>query len=200
MKIFFERANTIKSIEFVKGAPYGNLLSAISEATFMIGMERSANVVRIASYAPLFCHENNRRWPVNLINYDNDNVYGLPSYYLQKLFSENNPEKVVKTDFDKKYGASQLFASVGILDNQLIIKVACFGTEDVAADINISNLKISDKAEETILASESETDTNSVVSPVEVSPSVRTKKIGGNKISHTFRACSFTMFKIGIEE
>lgn len=67
----------------------GNLRGAIGEAAFMTGLERNSDVVAMAAYAPLFCHVNHKRWPINLINFDHKSWYGLPSYYVQKLFAEN---------------------------------------------------------------------------------------------------------------
>ena len=67
----------------------GNLRAAIGEAAFMTGLERNSDLVEMAAYAPLFCNVNHLRWPVNLINYDNHRWYGLPSYYVQKMFAEN---------------------------------------------------------------------------------------------------------------
>jgi alpha-L-arabinofuranosidase len=73
----------------------GNLRGAIGEAAFMAGMERNSDVVVMAAYAPLFCNANHKRWPVNLINFDSTRNYGLPSYYVQKLFAENRGDVVL---------------------------------------------------------------------------------------------------------
>ena len=43
----------------------------------------------MGSYAPLFCNANHKAWPVNLINFDSHRWFGLPSYYVQQLFSSN---------------------------------------------------------------------------------------------------------------
>lgn len=67
----------------------GNLRGAIGEAAFMTGLERNSDVVAMAAYAPLFCNVEHQRWPINLINYDNHRWYGLPSYYVQQMFAEN---------------------------------------------------------------------------------------------------------------
>lgn len=67
----------------------GNLRGAIGEAAFMTGLERNSDHVVMASYAPLFVNLNHRAWPVNLINFDSANWYGIPSYYVQKMFAEN---------------------------------------------------------------------------------------------------------------
>lgn len=67
----------------------GNLRGAVGEAAFMTGLERNSDHVAMAAYAPLFCNVNHKRWPVNLINFDNHRWYGLPSYYVQQMFAEN---------------------------------------------------------------------------------------------------------------
>jgi alpha-L-arabinofuranosidase len=75
----------------------GNLRAALGEAMFMIGMERNADVVAMASYAPLFVNENDRRWSPDMIPFDAKSSYGIPSYYVQKLFSENRGDVVMPT-------------------------------------------------------------------------------------------------------
>lgn len=67
----------------------GNLRAAIAEAAFMTGIERNSDIVIMAAYAPLFVNINHRSWNPNLICFDNCNVYGTPSYYVQMLFSQN---------------------------------------------------------------------------------------------------------------
>ncbi len=67
----------------------GNLRGAIGEAAWMTGMERNSDIVSMAAYAPLYCNANHKRWPINLINFDSYRWYGLPSYYVQQMFAEN---------------------------------------------------------------------------------------------------------------
>lgn len=71
------------------GTGRGNLRGAVGEAAFMTGLERNSDLVAMAAYAPLFCNVKHQRWPINLINYDSHRWYGLPSYYVQQLFAEN---------------------------------------------------------------------------------------------------------------
>ena len=78
-----------------QGCGQGNLRAAVGEAAFMTGLERNADVVIMASYAPLFVNVNHKRWNPDLINFDSARVYGLPSYYAQQMFSENRGEVVL---------------------------------------------------------------------------------------------------------
>ena len=78
-----------------QGCGQGNLRAAVGEAAFMTGLERNSDVVLMASYAPLFANVNYKKWNPDLINFDGSRVYGLPSYYVQKMFSENRGEVVL---------------------------------------------------------------------------------------------------------
>jgi alpha-L-arabinofuranosidase len=72
-----------------QGAGTGNLRAAVGEAAFMTGIERNSDVVVMASYAPLFANVHHRGWSPDLINFDGSRWYGTPSYYVQKMFSNN---------------------------------------------------------------------------------------------------------------
>ena len=74
---------------------HGNLSGAIGEAVFMMGMERNSDLVKMCAYAPLFENVNMRRWPINLIVFDNTRSYGIPSYYAFKMFSETRGDRVL---------------------------------------------------------------------------------------------------------
>jgi len=125
-----------------RDAGLGNLRGAIGEAAFMTGMERNSDVVIMASYAPLFCNANHKRWPINLINYDSYRVFGIPSYYVQQMFSQNRGDVVLPitvdaplTDAAPKGGA----IGVGTWRTRAEfkdIKVTCNGETLAAPDLN----------------------------------------------------------------
>jgi alpha-L-arabinofuranosidase len=71
------------------GAGKGNLMAALGEAAFMTGLERNADVVKMASYAPLFVNDNDRKWNPDAIVFNHAQSYGTPSYYAQKMFASN---------------------------------------------------------------------------------------------------------------
>jgi len=78
-----------------QGTGEGSLRGGVGEAAFMTGMERNSDVVVMAAYAPLFVHANHRHWNPDLIVFDSSRAYGIPSYYVQKLFAENRGDTVV---------------------------------------------------------------------------------------------------------
>ncbi|GAB2892904.1 hypothetical protein GCM10022245_30200 [Streptomyces mayteni] len=61
----------------------------------MTGLERNADVVRLASYAPLLAHTQGTQWRPDLIWFDNDASWGSASYEVQRLFATNTGDRVV---------------------------------------------------------------------------------------------------------
>lgn len=66
----------------------GDLAAALGEAIYMQGIERNADIVPMASYAPIFVNENDPKWMPDMIRFDATYSYGTPSYYVQKLMAE----------------------------------------------------------------------------------------------------------------
>jgi alpha-L-arabinofuranosidase len=73
----------------------GNLRAALAEAAFLTGLERNSDIVKMASYAPLFVNVNDRKWNPDAIVFDGARSYGTPSYYVQMVFAENRPDVVL---------------------------------------------------------------------------------------------------------
>ncbi|MBR1665814.1 MAG: alpha-L-arabinofuranosidase [Bacteroidaceae bacterium] len=96
------------------GVGAGNLLAALSEAAFILGMERNSDVVKMSSYAPLFENENRRDWPCNLIHINSAGVYGRASYYVQQMAAEHRPTYNIYVSEPTTAAPAQPFAAGGI--------------------------------------------------------------------------------------
>ena len=82
-----------------RGAGLGNLKAGLAEAAFMMGLERNSDVVKLASYAPLFVNVHDRAWNPDTIGYDNERAYGTPSYWVQVLLAQNRPDALIPATF-----------------------------------------------------------------------------------------------------
>lgn len=69
--------------------------NALAEAAYMTGLERNADVVRLASYAPLLADTNDAQWRPDMIWFDNETSWGSANYEVQKLFMNNVGDRVV---------------------------------------------------------------------------------------------------------
>lgn len=69
--------------------------NGLSEAAFMTGLERNADVVKLASYAPLLANEDYVQWRPDLIWFNNRASWNSANYEVQKLFMNNVGDRVV---------------------------------------------------------------------------------------------------------
>lgn len=77
-------------------ASQGNTFkNGLTEAAFMTGLERNADVVELASYAPLFANEDYVQWRPDLIWFNNHASWNSANYEVQKLFMNNVGDRVV---------------------------------------------------------------------------------------------------------
>jgi alpha-N-arabinofuranosidase len=164
-----------------------NWLCALSEAAFMTGLERNADVVHLSSYAPLFAHAEGWQWTPDLIWFDNLNAYGTPNYYVQKLFANYKGTNVLSilSGTEKVTGQNGLYAS-SVWDKntkEVIVKLVNSSDKEQVADLRFNgNKKLQTKGTVLVLKSTQLEDTNSFDKPAAISPvdgvlTIKNKKI-----------------------
>jgi alpha-N-arabinofuranosidase len=79
------------------GSPTPTVSAALGDASWMVGMERNADLVIMHSYAPLFVNVNpgGMQWQTDLIGYNTMNSYGSPAYWAQQMFSTHHGDDVL---------------------------------------------------------------------------------------------------------
>ncbi|MDP4261331.1 MAG: alpha-L-arabinofuranosidase C-terminal domain-containing protein [Bacteroidota bacterium] len=178
-----------------------NWQTAIAEAAFMTGMERNADVVCMASYAPLFANVDGWQWTPDMIWVDNLRVYGTPNYYVQKLFSLNKGTNVVPLLENNKplEGQDSLYASATIdkNSNELIVKLVNVSGKVQTKDIQVAGVKkLSEEAKLIVLKADQLDDVNSFSQPGKVMPNEQVLKLKGKKISLALTPYSFTIIRV----
>jgi len=122
-------------------ASWGNkLYNAITEALFMIGLERNGDVVSMASYAPLFAKNNFTQWSTDMIFFDNSSYYLTPNYYVQKIFSTNSGDYYVDGVISNNK-ADSLMAGSCLYDSKagnIILKLVNASNENRHFQLNLS--------------------------------------------------------------
>lgn len=89
-------------------ASRGNTMyNALAEASYMTGLQRNADVVRLASYAPLLANESHVQWNPDAIWFDNDESWETPNWEVQKLFGTNVGDEVVPSTYDAPADAAE---------------------------------------------------------------------------------------------
>ena len=174
---------------------------ALSEAAFMTGLERNADVVTLTSYAPLMAHTEAWQWTPDLIWFDNLSSYGTPNYYVQKMFANNSGSDLlqVSADGEKLIGQNELYASAvkEASTSEIIVKVVNTASKSQTIDFNIKGLKIGKKADQIVLTSDDLSAVNSIENPKNIAPV--TKHVSVNK-GVDLAPYSVNVFKLKIEK
>ena len=71
------------------------LEGALSEAVHVTNLERNADIVRMASFAPMFCRENQKRWVADMIYFTNDTIMPTASYWVQQMCGKNQGDMYI---------------------------------------------------------------------------------------------------------
>ena len=79
-----------------------NMESALAEAALLTGIEKNADVVKLASYAPLFNRIGHSQWKPDMIWFDDEKVYLTPNYYVQMLFANHVGDETIPMNGQEK--------------------------------------------------------------------------------------------------
>jgi alpha-L-arabinofuranosidase len=180
-----------------------NLECALAEAAYMTGLERNADVVRMASYAPLFAHADAWQWTPDLIWVDNLRVYGTPDYYVQQLFSRNRGDRVLPLEWsgtEAPGGAARRLYASAAFDNQtheIILKVVNPGDAPTETEIVLAGVAgIDSKGRSVVLAGGSLADVNSFEEPRKVAPVETQIGVAGPRFQRSFVPRSLTVLRL----
>ncbi len=149
----------------IKEDKRNNFHCALCEAAFMTGMENNADHVWMSCYAPLLAKEGFEQWRPDLIWFDNLNVYGTPSYYVQKLFSKCYGETLIESSCADK----DIHVSVTSDDDKLYIKIVNTAECEKKITLETLNGRIDDDAKVYVMTAELEAQ-NSIENPHNVVP------------------------------
>jgi alpha-N-arabinofuranosidase len=123
------------------GGGLGNLAAAVAEAAFMTGMERNGGAVAAAAYAPLFVRTQDRPWPTDLIVFDGESWFGIPSYHVQRMFRETQGMAYAATATGGAPGAAAALAASATCQDpscsDVVLKVVNFGADGVNVSVAV---------------------------------------------------------------
>ncbi len=177
--------------------------AALSEAAFITGLERNADVVTMSSYAPLFGHVDAWQWTPNMIWFDNLRSYGTPNYYVQKMFSVNQGTKLlpVLLDGSVKNGQNDLYVTAAVDERtrEVIIKVVNTAAAAKEVRINFSGAAGSGKPGKVfVLGSADLKAENSLDGPTKISPIEKPLQIASDEFAYTLTPQSMSVFRIPV--
>jgi len=192
-----------QSVGVVSTKNQNNLECALAEAAYMTGLERNADVVRMASYAPLFANTEAWQWTPDLIWANSLQVYATPNYYVQQLFSRNRGDVVLPVNLDgietSASGVQNFYASATRDDQsgEIILKAVNPGTIGEPVEIKLAGLsQVEPEGRAITLAGNNLNEVNSMDEPENISPVESQFENAAADFTYTFPARSMTVLQI----
>lgn len=188
-----------------KGKKFNHYNAALLEAAFMTGLERNADIVHMATYAPLFAHVDGWQWRPDMIWFDNLNCVRTASYYVQQLFALNKGTHTLSLTMNKKNvtgaeGQNGLFASA-VWDNDkqaYIVKVANTSDQKQSVTLRFDGLEkkalLTDGQCITLRSTDPDAD-NTIEIPNTIHPEESTVAITGHLFNTELEPKTFAVYK-----
>ena len=191
-----------------KGKKWNHFETSLYEAAHMTGIERNADLVHMATYAPLFAHVEGWQWRPDAIWFDNLRSFKSVSYYVQQMYATNKGTNVLPLTMNGKPVAGQegqdgLFAS-SVFDKttgEVIVKVVNTSKQSQPLSIQLLGMKGERTADIITLSHNGKmTDENTLDEPEKIIPILSGMKLDAGKKStlllDDIPAMSFRIYKV----
>lgn len=186
-----------------KGKKWNHFEASLLEAAFMTGVERNADVVYMATYAPLFAHIDGWQWRPDMIWFDNLRSFRSCSYYVQQLFSLNKGSNVLPLTMNGKPvegtdGQDGLFAS-SVYDKasgSVIVKIVNTGDQSQDISLNLIGMKGDHAATLTTYHADDMDGENTLDQPERYVPQTTAVTVSTPTLGISVPGKTFVMYKI----
>ena len=186
---------------------WNHYYTSLLEAAHMTGIERNADIVHMATYAPLFAHIEGWQWRPDAIWFDNLRMFKSVSYYVQQMYATNKGTNVLPLTMDKKPVAGQegqdgLFASSVFDKNsgEVIIKVVNTSKTAQPISIQLTGMKGERTAQTITISHNGMDDENTLDHPEKITPKDGTLKLDAGKkatlLLDDIPALSFRLYRV----
>jgi alpha-L-arabinofuranosidase len=191
-----------------RGKKWNHFETSLYEAAFMTGLERNADIVHMATYAPLFAHVDGWQWRPDMIWYDNLRMFKSVSYYVQQMYACNKGTNVLQLTMGKQPvagldGQDGLYAS-SVFDKttgEVIVKIVNTSKQAQPVTVNLQGIKGERTADVLTLSHNgSMDDENTLSQPEKIVPVQSGMKLTAGKkaavLTDEVPAMTFRLYKV----
>lgn len=118
-----------------------NIWSALENTAFLLGLEKNADIVEMASYKTAFSKRNAQAGKRSLIWFDSQDLVLTSDYYAQMLFSNNRGTNYISTDFDMTDEGIYQSATVDTVKKTVYVKLVNTTNKNYKISISLDGFK-----------------------------------------------------------
>ena len=184
-----------------KGKKWNHFNASLLEAAFMTGYERNADIVHMATYAPLFAHVKGWQWRPDMIWFDNLNSFRTCSYWVQYLYSHYKGTNVLPLTMNKKVVAGDAdqngLSASAVLNKptgEIYVKIVNIGDKAQSVKLNLKGIKNLTSGKVITLSSNDPIAENSISEPDKIRPVEKEITVSGSVLETEVPASTFAVY------
>ncbi len=173
-----------------------NLFSAVENASYLTGLERNGDVVKMVAYSPTFAKINAQCRENSLIWFDSQQTVLTPDYFALMLFSNNFGTNYITTDFDEVENGIYQSTTVDTKEQVIYVKLVNSSNKDKTVDINISGFENVNNPSVQYLSENFKSACNEVGESLKVAPRTEHLRVNDNTVTYEMKGLSVNVVRI----
>lgn len=173
-----------------------NIFAAIENASYLTGLERNGDVVKMVAYAPTFSKVNAQCRENSLIWFDSQQTVLTPDYFTLMLFSNNCGTNYITTDFNEIENGIYQSTTVDTKEQVIYVKLVNNSTKDKNVDINISGFENVNNPSAQYLSENFKSACNEIGENIKVAPRTEYLSVSDNTVSYEIKGLSVNVIRI----
>lgn len=173
-----------------------NIWSALENTTFLMGLEKNSDLVKMASYKWTLAKRNAQQEKTSLIWFDSQNVILTADYYSQMIFANNMGTNYISTDFDMEDEGVYQSTTVDTKNKVVYVKLVNTTNKPYKFDIVLEGFKKVKNPSVQYMTEKFKSAYNDFDEQLHVAPTEKELEVKDNIISYDMGSYSISVVRI----
>lgn len=173
-----------------------NIWSALENTTFLMGLEKNSDLVKMASYKWTLAKRNAQQEKTSLIWFDSQNVILTADYYSQMIFANNMGTNYISTDFDMEDEGIYQSTTVDTKNKVVYVKLVNTTNKPYKFDIQLEGFKKVKNPSVQYMTEKFKSAYNDFDEQLHVAPTEKELEVKDNIISYDMGSYSISVVRI----
>ena len=173
-----------------------NIWSALENSAFLLGLEKNADVVNMASYKWALAKRNGHSEKTSLIWFDSQELLLTADYYSQMIFANNMGTNYISTDFDMENEGIYQSSTVDTKNKVIYVKLVNTTSKPYKFDIVLEGFKNVNNPSVQYMTEKFKSAYNDFDEQLHVAPSNMELAVKDNTISYDMGSYSISVIRI----
>ncbi len=173
-----------------------NIWSALENSAFLLGLEKNADVVQMASYKWSLAKRNGHSEKTSLIWFDSQELLLTADYYSQMIFANNMGTNYISTDFDMEDEGIYQSTTVDIVNKVVYVKLVNTTSKPYNFNIQLDGFKNVNNPSVQYMTEKFKSAYNDFDEQLHVAPTETALEVKDNTISYDMGSYSISVVRI----